>query len=100
VLIDGARFLPASTTISRVVASVWSNSGALLAGSFEGVAQPSSDALSPMYMCKALVDASQNNSNFDDPTATLLLQVLVQHKPPCICFGGRRGSGGCLELQQ
>lgn len=76
-IVDGARFLPACTTISRVVASVWSSGGALLAGPFEGVAQPHSNTLSPTYMCKATLDVAQNNSSFDDPTATLLLQVRV-----------------------
>lgn len=75
VVIDGARFLPASTTITRVLASVWSSSGALLAGPYEGVSQPNSDARWPAYNCKLTLDAVQNGSSFDDPTATLLMQV-------------------------
>lgn len=75
VLVDGARFLPACTTVSRVVGSVWSSSGLLLAGPFEGVSQPASEARCPAFMAKALLDAAQAGSSFDDPTATLLLQV-------------------------
>lgn len=74
-MVDGARFLPACTTISRVVCSVWSSSGLLLAGPFEGVSQPASEARCPAFMAKALLDAPQAGSSFDDPTATLLLQV-------------------------
>lgn len=81
VVVDGARFLPACTTISRVVVSLWSSSGTLLAGPFEGVSLPGSDARSPMYMCKATLDAAQSSSSFDDPTATLLFQVR------CHCSG-------------
>lgn len=75
VVVDGARFLLACTTISRVVGSVWSSSGALLAGPFEGVSQPASEARCPAFSAKALLDAAQAGSSFDDPTATLLLQV-------------------------
>lgn len=75
VVVDGARFLPACTTISRILVSLWSSGGQLLAGPYEGVSQPGSDALAPVYGCKATLDAAQSSSSFDDPTATLLFQV-------------------------
>lgn len=64
-----------STTISKVIGSVWSSNGSLLAGPFEGVAQPDSDTLNPAYMCTATLGSSQNGTRFEDPTATLMLQV-------------------------
>jgi hypothetical protein len=75
VVVDAGRFLPSSVTISRVLGSVWSSSGALLAGPFEGVAQPDSDALNPRYSCSATLGVQHNNTRFEDATATLMLQV-------------------------
>ncbi|WIA19544.1 hypothetical protein OEZ85_004153 [Tetradesmus obliquus] len=75
VVVDAARFLPASVTISRVLGSVWSSSGALLAGPWEGVAQPDSDALNPRYACSATLGVQHNNTRLEDATATLMLQV-------------------------
>jgi hypothetical protein len=77
VVVDGARFLPVSTTISRVVVSAWSSSGALLAGSCEAVARPATDSRFPTYSCNVALDAAHNASCFEDPTATLVLQVCV-----------------------
>lgn len=74
-VVDAARFLPSSTTITRVLGSVWSSSGALLAGPFEGVAHPDSDALNPRFACTATLGAAHNNTRFEDATATLMLQV-------------------------
>lgn len=100
VVVDGARFLPACTTISRVVASVWSSSGMLLVGPWEGPAQPSSDARSPAFMCKASLDVAQANTSFDDPTATLLLQVRKQHVRWVIAMGNfSASSGGPADLR-
>eukprot|EP00878_Enallax_costatus_P034475 GHUV01038227.1.p1 GENE.GHUV01038227.1~~GHUV01038227.1.p1 ORF type:complete len:320 (+),score=114.50 GHUV01038227.1:447-1406(+) len=75
VTVDGGRFLPCSVTITKVIGSVWSSNGALLAGPFEGVALPDSDVHNPSYSCTATLGSSQNGTRFEDPTATLMLQV-------------------------
>jgi hypothetical protein len=74
-VIDGARFLPANTTISRVLGSVWSSNRQQLARSFEGVAQPHSDALIPSYACSTALGTAQNNTRFEDATALVILQA-------------------------
>jgi hypothetical protein len=74
-MLDGARFLPASTTISRALLAVVSSSGALLAGPFEAVARPDSDAQFPSYGLATPLDSPHSGSTFGDPTALLLMQV-------------------------
>jgi hypothetical protein len=95
VVVDAARFLPSSVTISRVLGSVWSSSGALLAGPFEGVAQPDSDALNPRYACSATLGVQHNKTRFEDATATLMLQV---SQGRCIMFNSALADGVCASL--
>lgn len=73
VIIDGARFLPCNVTISRVVAAVFNNKGAMLSDTFDGVALPESDALSPRYRAQAIL--GMGAERFDDSTATVVFQV-------------------------
>jgi hypothetical protein len=82
-LIDGARFLPDSTTISRVTGVVMSRGNKLLAGPFQGTCAPDGDALCPRYTITALLGSSSNGTQLEDPTATLQLQARDRRAAPC-----------------
>ena len=73
--VDGARFLPASITISKVTARVFaSDRKQLVQQTFEAVASPDSDTHSPNYLLQASIGQGRD-SQFDNATATLLFAV-------------------------
>lgn len=74
-----ASLCSCSVTITKVIGSVWSSNGALLSGPFEGVALPDSDVYNPSYSCTATLGSNQNGTRFEDPTATLMLQVMLEN---------------------
>lgn len=74
-LVDGARFLPANITISKVTARIFSSDRKLLVQQmFEAVATPDSDAHAPKYLLQASIGQGRD-SQFDNATATLLFAV-------------------------
>jgi len=73
-LVDSGRFLPASVTISKVVASVWSSEKRQLTpGYYEAVAAPDSNCYCPRYALQAAL--GQGSERFDHSTATVLFAV-------------------------
>ncbi|KAG1676617.1 hypothetical protein FOA52_008746 [Chlamydomonas sp. UWO 241] len=73
-MVDGARFLPANVTISKVVASVWSSDKRQLTpGYYESVASPESNAYCPKYSLQTTL--GQGAERFDQSTATVLFVV-------------------------
>lgn len=73
-LIDGARFLPSNTTITKASAAVYSSTGRQLSARIEGVALPDGgDGGSPSFQAQGIVGLGAER--FDDPTATVMLQV-------------------------
>ena len=74
-LVDGARFLPANITISKVTARIFSSDRKMLVQqTFEAVATPDSDAHAPKYLLQASIGQGKD-SQFDNATATLLFTV-------------------------
>lgn len=84
-LIDGARFLPSNATVTKVVASLHSSTGRLLAPPLEGVALPDGDAACPTYVAQGAYGAGPGG--FDDATATLLFQVRRDRRNCCRVVG-------------
>ncbi|DBA83915.1 TPA: hypothetical protein ACH3X1_006417 [Trebouxia sp. C0004] len=72
-MVDGARFLPGNVTVSKVVGSVWSYDRQLLCSPFEALCSLDGDTLAPTYNCQVVLGAGAEQ--FNDPTATLLLQI-------------------------
>jgi hypothetical protein len=97
VLIDGARFLPSSATITKATATVWSAGGRQLSGAIEGVALPDGeDAASPCYWVQGAV--GQGAERFEDPTATIMLQVWLETGHCCVRAGCAPPCGCCPAL--
>jgi len=93
VLVDGARFLPGSVTVTKVQAVVWSSAGQQLSGVIEGVALPEGgDCLSPGYAAQGAVGAG-GYERFDDPTATVMFQVSKSASA-----SGCRSKGGVVAV--
>ncbi|KAK9815471.1 hypothetical protein WJX72_004235 [[Myrmecia] bisecta] len=72
-MIDSARYLPGNVTVSKVTGSVWSCDRQLLCAPFEALCTLDSDAYLPSYNCQ--ISLGSGPDRFDDPTATLLLQI-------------------------
>ncbi|KAF5840442.1 hypothetical protein DUNSADRAFT_16675, partial [Dunaliella salina] len=73
VLLDGARFLPASSTLTRVMGQAYSSDRQPLGSSFEAFSTPESSAYSPRFGTQATL--AVGGDKFDNPTATLLFTV-------------------------
>jgi len=69
--VDGARFLPVNVTISRVVARAYTNSGKLLGGTVDALAQLSGSCRSPIYALRQ----TYHTARWDDATVTLLFHI-------------------------
>ncbi|GLI63028.1 hypothetical protein VaNZ11_005888, partial [Volvox africanus] len=90
ICLDGARFLPANVTITKVTVSIWgSNRQPLGSGGFYGISWPDSDAMNPRFSKSATL--GMGSDKFDDSTATLLFKVTTLERwsrVPCVLGWG------------
>ena len=65
VMVDAARFLPASSTITKVVGNVWSADKRPLTQSFTAVSVPESNAYSPRFGSQVRLPWSASGMDLD-----------------------------------